>query len=457
MCYGRPMASIRHVMIADPQVDIAQRVTSMFSGQPVRVQREGNVDRLFEHFERRRYDVLIIVHTKSHLGDMDIVDLVSVLRVKSPATQILLLAEKRVLKQVMKALHAGAYQYAVLPVPNEELRLLIEAALAQFAGEAQRDVEPVLAPKDSPLFGSSPSMEELYRLIRQAASTDIPVLILGETGTGKELVAREIQQQSERRDGPYVPVHLGALPPELVPSELFGHERGAFTGAHGRHLGKFEEANDGTIFLDEVGTLDEKVQISLLRLLEQKKFTRLGGRKTLSSNARVIAATNEDLWLAVQAGTFREDLYYRLDVFHVFVPPLRDRKGDIAILVQEFIRKYNVEFDRQVQGLEPELLRQLEAHDWPGNVRELKNVIQRAVLVCNGETLRVEHLPPRLQRRPERPRSVVIEIGTPLAEVERKLLAKTLAVAPTKKDAAEMLGISRRALYNKMDRYGLNP
>ncbi len=385
---------------------------------------------------------------------MEVLDLIAQ---NSPTTQILFLAEPEDIKVAMSALAAGTYQYAKLPMSDEELRLLIETAIEKrpvygtnlLLKRGKRDV------KFEELVGFSGPMQEIYRQIRQAAATDIPVLILGETGTGKDLVAQAIHQQSDRRAGPYIPVNLGALPSELVGSELFGHEKGAFTGAMGRREGKFEEARDGTVFLDEIATIDQRMQISLLRLIEQKTFTRLGGKQTISTNARLIAASNQDLSNAVDQGTFREDLYFRLDVFRITLPPLRERGGDIVLLVDAFVKHYNGSFEKNILGIAPECIGLLESYHWPGNVRELKNVIQRAALVCEGQVVLPEHLPPRFRSdRGGCPVKVTFEVGTPLAEVEREMIIHTLSIAQNNRTrAAEMLGISRRALYGKLRKH----
>lgn len=290
--------------------------------------------------------------------------------------------------------------------------------------------------------------------IRQAAATDVPVLIVGETGTGKDLAAQAIHDLSARRNGPYVPVHLGAIPANLVASELFGHAKGVFTGATDVRAGKFELGHQGTVFLDEIGTVSEKVQISLLRLIEQRKFHRLGGRHTITADVRIVAASNVNLLEAVRRGEFREDLYYRLDVFRIELPPLRERADDIPVFVEEFVRRFARRFRKKIRGVDPECVRRLGTYEWPGNVRELKNVIQRGVLVCAEPVLKTEHLPPRFQPERSQSRTVSFEIGTPLADVEREMIHQVLAATNNnRKLAAEILGISRRTLYNKLARY----
>jgi two-component system NtrC family response regulator len=301
-------------------------------------------------------------------------------------------------------------------------------------------------------------MQKVYEQIRQAASTDVPVLILGETGTGKELIARAVHLESDQRGGPYIPVNLGAIPTELVGSELFGHERGAFTGAVERNKGRFEQAEGGTLFLDEIGTIDEKMQVSLLRIIEQKEFCRLGSARAVPANVRLVAASNEDLSALARQGKFREDLYYRLDVFRISVPALRERRGDVALLIQTFLRRYGEAFGKRVAGISSECMAILESYGWPGNVRELKNVIQRAVLVCTGETLLPQDLPPRFLngKNLTRETETVFEVGTTLDRVEREMIVRTLEAAGNNRTrAAELLGISRRALYNKLQKHNL--
>ncbi|MFW6456991.1 MAG: sigma-54 interaction domain-containing protein [Planctomycetota bacterium] len=304
------------------------------------------------------------------------------------------------------------------------------------------------------IVGQSESMQRVYRQIRQAAATDVPVLLIGETGTGKDLVARSIHRRSSRKRGPFRAVNLGALPKDLVASELFGHEKGAFTGATEKRRGQFELADEGTIFLDEIASISEKVQVSLLRLLERKEFQRLGGRTTIETNARLVAASNQDLADEVDNGEFREDLYYRLDVFRISLPPLRDRRSDIPLLIEEFVKRYNERFDKNVRGISPECVGLLENYDWPGNVRELKNVVQRAVLVCDEDVLLPENLPPRFrENKPARP-TVQMEVGTTLGEMEREMIIRTLEYTKNNRSqTARLLGISRRTLYNKLDKY----
>lgn len=310
--------------------------------------------------------------------------------------------------------------------------------------------------KMGPLSGHSKAIQRVFKQIRKAASVDIPVLIQGETGTGKELVGRAIHQQSKYAGGPYVPINLSALPSEIVASELFGHERGAFTGAAVQQKGKFEQAQNGTLFLDEIESIDEKIQVTLLRVLEQRKFYRLGGKRRIPTNARITAASNENLRELVDQGTFREDLFYRLDIFPIQIPPLRKRQEDIPILLSEFIMKYNQMLKKQITGIDPDCVYMLQEYDWPGNIRELKNVVQRAVLLCDGPELHIEHFPSRVSNNHAALPVVSFKVGTPLEAVERSVIMHTLEfVDNNRTEAADLLGISRRALYNRLNKYGI--
>ncbi|MBI4524011.1 MAG: sigma-54-dependent Fis family transcriptional regulator [Deltaproteobacteria bacterium] len=311
------------------------------------------------------------------------------------------------------------------------------------------------------MLGVSLPMLEIFQQIMEAALHDIPVLITGETGTGKDLVASAIHKQSGRKDKPYVAVNTGAMPTELIASELFGHEKGAFTGALETRKGRFEEANGGTIFLDEISTMDERAQVTLLRVLETKTFRRVGGDKDICVDVRIIAATNEALENGIKEKKFREDLYYRLDVFHIHLPPLRERPGGaVTVLTNHFLSQFNAAYNKAVKVVSPEVYRALRRYRWPGNVRELKNVIQRAVLVASNDELTLDLLPARIRAGREckdfRRSAPPIHLGMTLEAVEREFIKLTLVASRgNKKETASRLGISRRALYNKLNRHGL--
>jgi len=448
------------IVCLDSQISLCRQAEDIFGPDDnVVVAFEKSLEKVLELVEHEVCDILLASSSMVRCGRMDWLEFVEVLTAKSPWTQIIFLIKPRELVLAAKALKAGSYHYAKLPVSNEELRLLVEAALAN-----RPDIDPnsqILRENRKARFedmvGASEGMKSVYRMIRQAAAADIPVLLTGETGSGKDLAARAIHQLSARVDNPFLPVHLGALPHDLAPNELFGHVKGAFTGADESRAGAFERAQGGTVFLDEISTIDDRIQISLLRLLESKTFHRIGGHRTIKADVRLIAATNENLLEAVESGRFREDLFYRLEVFQISIPPLRERPGDIPLLIQDFLQRYNRDYNKKILGLSPETLSMLDAYDWPGNVRELKNVIHRAVVVCSGEVITPRHLSKRIRPGDGARRNIILPVGTSFEESERKLLEKTLqATNNCRREAAAILGVSRGTLYNKMKKFGLS-
>ena len=305
-------------------------------------------------------------------------------------------------------------------------------------------------------------MRAVIRRIMEAAAVDIPVLITGETGTGKDLVAAAIHKRSQRNDKPYVALNTGAMARELVASEIFGHEKGAYTGAQEARPGIFEQANGGTVFLDEIATMEEKIQVSLLRVLEERSFRRVGGFKNIGIDVRIIAATNENIEKKVEEKRFREDLFYRLNVFHIRVPALRERPpGAITVLTDHFLSYFAAVYGKEIERVSPEAYRLLRRYPWPGNVRELKNVVQTALLMAQGKELTPEFIPERIRNtvgasagRGEPTCS--FRVGASLDSVEKEVIRLTLLhVSGNKTLAAGMLGISRRALYNKIKKYEL--
>ncbi|MDX9972973.1 MAG: sigma-54 dependent transcriptional regulator [FCB group bacterium] len=437
---------------------MAKRLASFLADTEVRVAWERSAASALERFESQDFAVIVLAGAVLKVEEFSVSDLLETLEARSAATRVVVLVDAEDISIAMSALRAGSYAYGRLPISDEELQMLVRTALAASAPPPAEDTTPRSRPLSrlDDLLGRSSAMQTLYAETRKAASSEIAVLLIGETGTGKDLVAQAIHKLSERRKEPYLPVHLGAVPPELVASELFGHEKGAFAGALERREGLFERANSGTVFLDEISTLDARTQVSLLRLLEKHEFTRLGGIEPLTTDARLIAATNEDLRQAIEAGRFREDLFYRLDVFRIVIPPLRERAGDIPLLVRAFANRFSDVYQRNVLEITPDFIKLLEAYPWPGNVRELKNVIQRAVLVCEGPALRPDHLPPRFRKQSDSMPKITFTLGTPLDDVEREMVVAALALSDNNRTrAAELLGISRRALYNKFRKHNL--
>ena len=393
---------------------------------------------------------------------MDGLELLRALKTDVPFASVILLTGQGSIDTAVTAMKEGAYDYLTKPVDVARLRLLIPKAAER--GEALREVA-LLRRKLSQvwgmgrLVGTSAGMQEVYRLIEVAAPTTAPVLISGESGTGKELVARTLHDLSPRSKGPFVAVNCAAIPETLLESEIFGHEKGAFTGALERRPGCFELAHEGTIFLDEIAEMNPGTQAKFLRILQDGAVRRLGGRTEIRVDVRVLAATNKDPVKAIQEGTFREDLYYRLNVVSLALPPLRERRDDIPALVQAFIEEFNARYDKHIRALDEAVLSGLVAQAWPGNVRELRNTLERAIIVCETDTILPKHIPPsptlRMADPGDGPDSVSFRVGTSLEDAEKALILKTLAANGNNKTrAADVLGISLKTLHNKLKTYG---
>ncbi|MCX7885897.1 MAG: sigma-54 dependent transcriptional regulator [Verrucomicrobiae bacterium] len=364
------------------------------------------------------------------------------------------------IESAVEAMQAGAYHYLTKPNINlDELDLVIQRALTTRKVEAENiNLRQQLDRKYGleNIIGESPAMQQVFDIIRQLAPTRATALIVGETGTGKELVAHAIHNLSPRKNGPFVAVHAAALPSSLLESELFGHEKGAFTGAVERRIGRFELADGGTLFLDEVGELEPQIQVKLLRVLEERSFERVGGQKTIEVDVRLIAATNKDLKKLVAEGKFRDDLYYRLSVVTIHLPPLRDRREDIPLLVAAFLRQCSEENNKNVTEITPDAMNVLTAYDWPGNVRELRNTIEQMVVLARGPRLTLRDVPLTIREGADLTKISVVRTGMTVEEAEKALIVQALKETKgNRTKAAEKIGISRRTLHRKLKRYGL--
>jgi len=356
------------------------------------------------------------------------------------------------------AIKDGAYDYLTKPVDPQRLRILLEKIAERQA--TRREVQGLRRQlreqgRFGRLVGHNSGMRRVYRVIEQAAPTAASVLVSGESGTGKELVAQTIHELSPRAAQPYVAINCAAIPEALLESEIFGHEKGAFTGAYDRRLGCFEQAHRGTLFLDEIAEMAPAMQVKLLRVLQERKFRRLGGRDEQAVDVRVLAATNSQPQEAVKSGALREDLFYRLNVFTIELPPLRERLDDVPLLVQAFLEEFNARNNKAVRVVEPDALRALEGYAWPGNVRELRNVIERATILAEGDAIELRHLPATLAATSGSSlRTLSLAPGTTVEEAERRLILLTLEhTGNNKTRAAEILGISLKTLHNKLNRF----
>ena len=365
------------------------------------------------------------------------------------------------IENAVEAMKAGAYHYVTKPVNLDELELVIGRALKSRQIETENtNLHEQLDRKFGleNLIGQSPAMLQMFAIIRQVAPTRASVLITGETGTGKELVAHAIHNLSPRKGGAFVAVHAAALPTTLLESELFGHEKGAFTGAVERRAGRFELADGGTIFLDEVGELEPAMQVKLLRVLEERKFERVGGNKTIEVDVRLVAATNRDLNKMVAEGKFRDDLFYRLSVVTVNLPPLRERRDDVPLLFTTFNRQYSEENNMPVREITQEAVNLLMAYDWPGNVRELRNAVEQMVVLARGDRLTVRDIPAAIRSGADLTKISVVRPGLTMTveEAERQLIIQALKeTGSNRTKAADKIGMSRRTLHRKLKRYRL--
>ena len=450
------------VLVVEKTGSIQTLLRDRFSHDGVRVDAMPLVVAAMEKFKSARYDVLIWDAAGSKTEQSKGLELLDLLSRDSIRTYAIVVTDKKGGSLSLERLRTYAHRTLIRPVDPDELCALVSQALDQQGSRSGAD-----SPGETPIplefegmLGISLPMREVFQRILEAASEDIAVLITGETGTGKDMVAAAIHRRSRRKDGPYIPVNTGAIPSELIASELFGHERGAYTGAVETAKGRFEEAHGGTIFLDEISTISEKVQVSLLHVLETKTFRRVGGERDICADVRVIAATNENLEEAVKQKRFREDLFYRLEVFHIHVPALRERPGGVAFLTNHLVPHFNAIYKKNVRTVVPDTWLCLRRYPWPGNVRELKNVIQRAVLMAKGEELTPDLLPLRIRAASTAENVVTqhfpIHAGMTLRALEREFILVTLASTKgNKKETAQKLGISRRALYDKLKKYGL--
>ncbi len=409
--------------------------------------------------EREHFDVLL---TDFRLPSEDGMKLIARAKSLSRPPVCILMTAYGSEELAVDAMKKGADDYiAKGRLQIDELEMRIARALRQQNLEVEntnlrQQLESKFGMEN--IIGESPAMKEVFDVVQQVAPTPVTVLLQGESGTGKELVTRAIHQLSPRSRQPLVAVHCAALSPTLLESELFGHEKGAFTGANERRIGRFEQAQGGTLFLDEIGEIDATIQIKLLRFLGERTFERVGSNKTLSADVRIIAATNKNLEELVKAGTFREDLYYRLRVMEILLPPLRDRKSDIPLLAQTFLKEFAKEMNKDVKDFTADALEALINYAWPGNVRELRSALERAVVLCRGDRISVRELPAALRADggAAAPQRLLAQTNLTVEEAEKQLIIRALKEADgNRTKAAAKIGMSRRTLHRKLHEYHL--
>ncbi len=451
---------MEHILIVDDEPSMLEFLEYMLTKDGYRVSAAQEGARADRMLREQAFDLVI---SDLRMPDVDGLELLRRARGQDPEMPFIFITAFATSDTAIEALKLGAYDYVTKPFQVEELKNLVRNALQ--ASSLKRKVRLLESEREQgdQLVGVSPPMLEIYKLIGTIAATDSTVLISGESGTGKELVARAVHQASPRRDGPFVSVNCGAFAETLLESELFGYMKGAFTGATANKKGLFETADKGTLLLDEIGEMSPAMQVKLLRALQERKIRRVGGTEEIPVDVRLIAATNRNLEDEIQAGNFREDLFYRLAVIPMHIPPLRDRPSDIVSLVQHFIRLYNSKQGRRIEGITEEGLACLESYSWPGNVRELENVIERAIALEPGDYIQKDRLPGNIRgdraREPgdgSLPRfdaETGLELEDYLNEVEAKLLTRALDLSGgNQKKAAEILNLTYRSFRHRLER-----
>ncbi len=459
------------ILVVDDSPDIRLTMSEVLRAKGFSVESASDGQEAIELLDNRFFDIVLTDLSMPRKTGMDVLRYVTQ---HSPETICIIITGFGTIQGAVEALKIGAYDYLCKPIKPDEVTILIDKALeVRNLKRENKSLKKELKSRygfDN-IVGNSKAMQNVFSLVEKVADTDSTVLITGESGTGKELIAHAIHYASDRKDGPFIPVNCAAIPEELLESELFGHEKGAFTHAIKTRIGRFELANKGTIFLDEIGEMSPALQVKLLRVLQERKFERVGGVKTISVDIRVVAATNQDLEAAVKEGRFREDLFYRLNVIPIHVPPLRERRNDIPLLAKHFLKKYCSGKKKCVEGITDEALEILSKYDWPGNVRELENIIERMVILTNGSMITKEDLPFQIVEKAGETASIItmpsdilelpedgLSLSQAVSELEKRLILKALErTGGVKNRAAKLLKMNRTTLIEKMKKLGLMP
>ncbi len=437
----------------DPTVGESLRLLFKKKGHEILLALNGK-----EALQLFRHEIVDLVVTDVVMPKMDGIELLEAVKGLRPETEVIVISAQGTIEKAVQAMKLGAFDFIEKPINPRVISLLVERALEKQTLILQnRDLRSRLEDKFhfKNIIGRSEKMVNIFELIQHIAPYDSSVLIIGESGTGKELIANAIHYNSPRASMPFIKVSCASLSEGIIESELFGHEKGAFTGAIASRKGRFELAHQGTLFLDEVEDIPPATQIKLLRILQEGEFERVGGNKTIKVNIRIIAASNRDLQEGVKRGIFREDLYYRLNVVNIKLPALRDRRDDIPFLVNFFIEKYNQKYHMKVKGISQKAMNLLTDYEWTGNVRELENTIESILVINSPGVIDIQHLPQEFRDFKEKPEVVPIKIGTPLEEVEKEMLIQTLrATKGNKRKAAKLLGINVRTIHRKIEEIG---
>jgi len=450
-----------NILVVDDKDSMRNMLFETLSEEGYRVDAASDGQKAIDLVRNKSYDLVL---TDLRMPDIDGLQVLSQVKEVDSETSVIVMTAYGTIEDAVSAMKSGAYDFITKPFDTEHLCVLVGRALENRRLVAENFVlrQEILADHGlENIIGQNQKMLDLGQMVQKVARSDASVLLQGESGTGKELFARAIHNLSTRKDGPYITINCAAIPGELLENELFGSEKGAFTGAHARKMGKFEIANGGTIFLDEIGDMEIALQAKLLRVLQQKNFERLGGTKTVDVDVRVIAATNMDLPEIIRLKKFREDLYYRLSVFPLHIPPLRARQSDVPLLVDSFVEKYCREMKKPLKSLTKDALALLEKYHWPGNVRELENTIERAIILAEGKKVTPEHLAVRLRRTDEiqlREGAGLKEIGAfAQMQAERATIIRVLKeVRGNKRKCAKVLRIDYTTLFDKIKKYKID-
>jgi DNA-binding NtrC family response regulator len=443
------------LLVIDDEKNIREGLAEFLNGDGYDVVCAENGEEGWELFNNGDIDLVI---TDLKMPGLTGEELMHRILAQVPGFPVIILTGHGSIEQAVAAMRDGAWDFLSKPVDLDHLSMKVKRALENrelFFQHRRMEEELNKQKQFKSIIGNSRKMREVFDIMNKAAPTKASILITGESGVGKELVADAIHELSPRKDKPLIKVHCAALSSSLLESELFGHEKGAFTGAVSQRRGRFELASGGTLFLDEIGEIDQNIQIKLLRVLQDKKFERVGGEQTIQTDVRIIAATNKDLKSEIEKGNFREDLYFRLNVVNINVPPLRERKDDIPLLAASFLNEFTVENGKTINGIHEKVRSRFYAYEWPGNIRELRNCIESAVVMCQSEIITVEDLPPPLRSASE-DGWINIKLGANMIECERIIIRDTLSHCDgNKTKAANLLGIGRKTLLRKLAEYGL--
>jgi Nif-specific regulatory protein len=451
------------ILLIDDSPDILTHLSEYLKNEGYEVEASTDGEKAISMIERKCYDIIL---TDLMMPNIDGMEVLKYVTQHSRESICMILTGYGTIKNAVEAVKLGAFDYLTKPIKMDEILITLKRALEfRDLKRENQNLRNQLKKKYKfeNIIGDSEKMHQIFETIEKVADTDSTILILGESGTGKELIAKAIHYNSYRREGPFIPVNCAAIPSELLESELFGHEKGAFTNAIRTRIGRFELANGGTVFLDEIGDMSPNLQSKLLRVLQERQFERIGGVKTVKVDIRIIAATHEDLKVAVEQGKFRQDLYYRLNVIPIQVPPLRERKSDIPLLVHHFLNHFNRSKKRKIQGINNEALNRFLEYYWPGNVRELENIIERIVILTNNDSITVQDLPEKIQTLSRDEQAPLFEIpeegislDNALNEFEKKLILQALnKTGWIKNKAAQLLNLNRTTLIEKIKRQNL--